>query len=123
MVLSACSSATGPIRAGDGIESLARAFLYAGSRAVVASLWDVEDEAAVRTMEPFYRGVLRDGRAASEALREAKLQLRTRFGAGGAPRGVGTVAPEAGPRPAADAAELLPFDHPYYWAPFIYIGP
>jgi CHAT domain-containing protein len=74
VVLSACQTARGRVLAGEGVEGLARAFLYAGARSVVASLWDVNDEQATRFMESFYR-YLSEGKSKSEALRAAKLDF------------------------------------------------
>jgi CHAT domain-containing protein len=74
VVLSACQTARGRLLAGEGVEGLARAFLYAGARSVVASLWDVNDERATRFMESFYR-YLSEGKSKSEALRAAKLDF------------------------------------------------
>ncbi|HET6202632.1 MAG TPA: CHAT domain-containing tetratricopeptide repeat protein [Planctomycetota bacterium] len=110
VVLSACETARGAERPGEGIESLARAFLYAGSRAVVASLWQVADWAAAQTMEAFYRELDRP-RSPADALREAKLALRRSTGV----RGVLGLA-EAGGGPAIEPG------HPYFWAPFIHVG-
>ena len=54
-VLSGCSSAAGQAVAGEGMLGLSGAFLAAGSRAVVATLWDVDDAAAARFMAALYR--------------------------------------------------------------------
>ena len=110
VVLSACDTARGEVKAGEGVESIARAFMYAGARGVVASLWQVSDWAAAETMEGFYRGALKRGLPPSQALREAKLALRRSKGA----RGVAGLAGGGGAR--ADPG------HPFFWAPFIYMG-
>jgi CHAT domain-containing protein len=69
--LSGCQTAGG-YGTGEGHFGLTRAFLVAGSRSVVSSWWDVEDDAARRFMELFYdglgRGLARDG-AAQQARR------------------------------------------------------
>jgi CHAT domain-containing protein len=70
---------------------LARAFLYAGSKGVVCSLWSVDDRATANLMTAMY-GRLKEGRTATEALREAKLRM---------------------------IREDKP---PFYWAPFILMG-
>ena len=57
VVLSACRTARGRVLAGEGVQSLARAFLHAGARSVVASLWNVNDEGTASLMESFYRGL------------------------------------------------------------------
>ncbi|MFI5118786.1 MAG: CHAT domain-containing protein [Thermoanaerobaculia bacterium] len=82
VVLSACRTARGRILAGEGVQSLARAFLHAGARSVVASLWNVNDEGTASLMESFYRRLAR-GLGKGDALREARLELARR---GAAPR-------------------------------------
>jgi CHAT domain-containing protein/tetratricopeptide (TPR) repeat protein len=103
VVLSACETAAGQVRKGEGVESLAMAFLHAGARGVVASLWQVSDRAAAETMRGFYRALRAGG--ASRALREAKLSLRR-----SASRG---TAKKSGP---------IDMSHPFYWAPFVHVG-
>ncbi|MCP3964210.1 MAG: CHAT domain-containing protein [bacterium] len=77
VVLSACNTALGELNEGDDIVGLTRAFLYAGSPAVVITLWPIEDEASAVLMEAFHRR-LHEGRPASEALQQAQLQVLTR---------------------------------------------
>jgi CHAT domain-containing protein len=74
-VLAACSTASGPTH-GEGVVSLARAFLAAGIPDVVASLWDVDDVATAKTFGGFYVN-LRRGISSAEALRQAQLSLLT----------------------------------------------
>jgi CHAT domain-containing protein len=71
VVLSACRSATGPIT-GDGLLGLTRAFFASGARSVVATLWDLPDEAGRRLLPRFYREWLATGDKA-RALRHAQL--------------------------------------------------
>lgn len=73
--LSACSTAAGEASSSAGPASLARPFLGAGVRAVVASLWDVPDESSARVAESFHEAY-RGGFSAGEALRRAQLGLR-----------------------------------------------
>jgi CHAT domain-containing protein len=114
VVLSACQTARGEARAGEGVESLARAFLYAGARGLVASLWQVDDRAAARTMEGFYRAWLEQGLPPARALRAAKLALRRGELELGPARGVALEGSRA--RTALDAG------HPFLWAPFVHVG-
>jgi CHAT domain-containing protein len=111
VTLSACETAQGVVRAGEGVQSLARAFLYAGARSVVASLWQVEDRAAAETMEAFYRSALRDGASIGSALRKAKLEVRRGFSRRG-------VAGSTSLESESDAETA----HPFYWAPLVHIG-
>ncbi|HEX9731651.1 MAG TPA: CHAT domain-containing protein [Thermoanaerobaculia bacterium] len=74
VVLSACESALGEERRGEGLMGLTRAFQYAGARTVAASLWRVADEATGELMVRFYRH-LRAGKSKDEALRAAQIEL------------------------------------------------
>ncbi|MHC5210466.1 MAG: CHAT domain-containing tetratricopeptide repeat protein [Planctomycetota bacterium] len=115
-VLSACQTAQGHALKGEGVQSVARAFLYAGSRTVVASLWQVSDVETALTMQHFYEGWMTDGKPLPEALRAAKRALRE-----GAP--AGTTALRGGllrAAPRSGSGDLT--GHPYYWAPFVHIG-
>ncbi len=78
VVLSACDTGLGKRSGGDEIASLARAILYAGSPAVVSTLWRVDDAAAIELMASFYRR-LQAGVSAAESLRQAQVELRQRF--------------------------------------------
>ena len=66
VVLSACRSAGGRVT-GDGIATFARAFIYAGTPTLVASLWDVADEPTNRLLPAFYRSWL-GGQSKARAL-------------------------------------------------------
>jgi CHAT domain-containing protein/Tfp pilus assembly protein PilF len=74
VVLSACETGKGRLYAGEGVTGLARAFLYAGSRGVVCSLWAVDDRETAALMTRLYGG-LKDGQRAADALRAAKLAM------------------------------------------------
>ena len=74
VVLSACRSGQGRLRHGEGVSSLARAFLIVGCRGVVCSLWSVADRETADLFVQFYYGLKRD-RTSAEALRDAKLAL------------------------------------------------
>lgn len=74
VVLSACASAAGREVDGEGLNGLARAFLFAGARAVVASRWPVHDRPTALLMLRFHAH-LRRGLALDEALRQAQLDL------------------------------------------------
>jgi CHAT domain-containing protein/Tfp pilus assembly protein PilF len=92
-VLSACQTGLGQGDAEVEARSLADGFLQAGSTAVVASLWSVEDASTAALMERFY-GELKSGSSKGEALRQAEIQLLR------------------DPKTA----------HPFFWAPFGLIG-
>lgn len=74
VTLSACQTALGNIGRGDELIGLARAFFYAGARALLATLWQVEDTAMVELTGKFYRN-LAQGKNAALALREAQIAM------------------------------------------------
>ena len=92
--LSACDSGVGKLQGQEGISNLVEAFLVAGSKSVVASLWSADDTFASALMQQFYRH-LAQGQDTSSALRNAKLDLLAKYG-----------------------NQVSPF----YWAAFIAVG-
>ena len=74
VVLSCCHSGRGDIKA-EGVVGIARAFLGAGARSVLVSLWAIDDEATLEFMKCFYQN-LAEGRSASEALNQAMNFMR-----------------------------------------------
>jgi CHAT domain-containing protein len=72
VVLSACESGLGQLQDGEGVISLARAFTQAGARAMVTTLWSVEDRATAQIMADFYR-YLKEGLSKDAALRQARI--------------------------------------------------
>ncbi|OFW43975.1 MAG: hypothetical protein A3J29_10020 [Acidobacteria bacterium RIFCSPLOWO2_12_FULL_67_14b] len=85
VVLAACRTQLGRVLRGEGLLSLARSFMEAGARAVVATLWDVGDRETRVLMRGFYAGV-RAGLSPDEALRVAQLQMIRTGGAWASPR-------------------------------------
>ena len=79
VVLSACETGLGKEVTGEGLEGLTRAFMYAGARRVVVSLWNVNDKATAALMQRLYVGMLRTNKTPAAALRAAQIEmLRTR---------------------------------------------
>ena len=74
VVLSCCHSGRGPIKA-EGVVGIARAFLGAGARSVIATLWAIDDEATLEFMRHFYEHLVA-GQSASKALHQAMKCLR-----------------------------------------------
>jgi CHAT domain-containing protein/Tfp pilus assembly protein PilF len=77
VVLSACQTALGKDVRGEGLIGLTRAFMYAGTPRVIASLWEVPNRATAELMKRFYRHFLVDGMSPAAALRAAQLELRS----------------------------------------------
>jgi len=75
VVLSACDTALGEEIEGEGLVGIVRGFMYAGSKRVVASLWQVADLATAELMSRFYHEMLAEGRAPADALRRAQLYV------------------------------------------------
>jgi CHAT domain-containing protein len=76
VVLSSCQSAVGKQQPGEGPMSLSRAFLFAGSKAVVASMWEVNDKATAQLMGQFYQHMVKDRLAPASALALAQSEFR-----------------------------------------------
>ncbi len=97
VVLSACETGLGEIVNGEGVYGLQRAFLAAGAKSVLMSLWKVDDNATMYLMQNFYKHWLDDGMSKHNALWQAKLDLRNN-------------------------ASHPEWAKPYYWGPFVLIG-
>jgi CHAT domain-containing protein/tetratricopeptide (TPR) repeat protein len=76
VVLAACDTADGPVRTGEGVISMARAFLSAGAPTVVATLWKIDDRAARTAFVSLHRGI-RDGLSVDEALRRTQAAMQS----------------------------------------------
>lgn len=101
VTLSACETGLGSgyfaeVPAGDDFVGMTRAFLAAGSESVVATLWEVDDQAAGTLMKRFY------GRMRKSADKESTADSLTRA-----------------QRELQSSGDL---SHPYYWAPFVVVG-
>ena len=94
VILSACDTGVGLIEGEEGIAALSRAFLLAGAKAVVSTLWSINDAYSLVVMTHFYDH-LAAHEPAAEALTHAKRDTLREFGAAAAP---------------------------YYWAGFIFQG-
>ncbi|MCU0438580.1 MAG: CHAT domain-containing protein [Raineya sp.] len=95
VTLSACEVGLGKLTKGEGLIGLSRAFLYAGAKNLVVSLWKVSDESTARLMINFYTNHLANKQITyGQAMREAKLSL----------------------------IQDKKYAKPYYWAAFIVLG-
>jgi CHAT domain-containing protein len=79
VVLSACDTAVGPLEGQEGIANLSRAFLLAGARTVVSTLWQVDDSSSLFLMKRFYAH-LSARQSAESALTAAKRDMLRTFG-------------------------------------------
>jgi CHAT domain-containing protein len=79
IVLSACETGVGRLQGEEGVMNLARAFLTAGAKSVVASLWSVEDRSTATIMESFYEH-LAGGLSVRDAFRQAQLDFIKDYG-------------------------------------------
>jgi len=80
VVLSACRTAEGKLVRREGVLGLSAAFLAAGARSVISSLWEVPDGSTAGFMKDLYAGLAREESGAA-ALRAAKIAaIRSRYG-------------------------------------------
>ena len=93
VVLSACETGLGNVVNGEGVYGLRRAFVLAGAESQLMSLWQVDDFGTSTLMQGYYERITA-GTGRSEALREVQQEL------------LNTGA----------------YEHPYYWAGFIFSG-
>ena len=124
VVLSGCETGLGALSNGDELVGLTRAFIYAGTPSVVASLWKVDDASTAHLMSSFYRNLKTMTKV--EALRQAQLDvIRGQLNREPlAMRGVGGIG-KLGETPAVKSLfqnAVVSTSHPYFWAPFVLVG-
>lgn len=97
VILSACNTAGGSGETAETLSGMARAFFYAGARALLVSHWEVESEAAVRLVTRAF----------------AELKSKPEIG--------GAEAFRASMRALVETGTLAQA-HPAQWAPFVVVG-
>ena len=75
IVLSACETGLGKDVKGEGLVGLTRAFMYAGARRVIVSLWNVNDKATASLMQRVYGGMLKTKKTPAASLRAAQIEM------------------------------------------------
>jgi CHAT domain-containing protein/tetratricopeptide (TPR) repeat protein len=121
-VLSACDTGSGDYFEGEGVLGLSRAFMLAGSRAVLATLWPIDSEGTVAIMNGFYKKI-REGQSPTEALRSIQVAFLSKSGSANAAGDERNLVLEGKPGPAtAPRSPDITLNDPYYWAPFVLLG-
>jgi len=78
VVLSACETGLGEVCVGEGVFGLRRAFVLAGTKTLLMSLWKVPDKQTQELMVDFYRRLLA-GEGRAESLRNAQLAMKVKY--------------------------------------------
>ena len=120
LTLSACETGmSGTASNGREVDGLGTTAQLKGAKAVISSLWEVDDASTGELMGDFYRRWVEGGGKVTkvEALRQAQLDLLS-----------GKVKPVAGQSGRGFALDepahetLVGYAHPFYWAPFVLMG-
>lgn len=77
VVLSACDTGAGDVQRGEGVFGMKRAFILAGAKSLIMSLWSVPSAETTELMAEFYR-LMADGKDKADALRLARLEMMRR---------------------------------------------
>ena len=72
VTMSACESGLGQVTRGEGIQGMARAWLFAGAQSVIATMWQVEDDSAAEMMNAVYAEMISSSTSIVDALTAAK---------------------------------------------------
>jgi CHAT domain-containing protein len=94
VVLSACDTSNGQIFGGEGLLSLAWAFLVGGAKEVVGAQWKINDIQSKKMMVDFHKELKKSGNPIYALQQSQKKALQN----------------------------TAPFNHPYYWSGFVAIG-
>jgi len=99
VVLSACNTGVGEVKSGEGVYGIRRAFIQAGAKSLVMSLWKVRDKETKELMVALYRNI-QSGMNRCQALRQAALAemeiVKKRY--------------------------EMNVAHPFFWGGFVFLG-
>ena len=98
VVLSACDTGLGEVKAGEGVYGLRRAFTQAGTRGLVMSMWSVPDRETRELMVEFYRNIQSGKMNRCQSLRRAAR------------------------REMKGVKERYGHANPLYWGAFVFLG-
>ncbi|MBW4496187.1 MAG: tetratricopeptide repeat protein [Oscillatoria princeps RMCB-10] len=122
-VLSACNTAIGDVKIGEGVFGLRRAFAIAGAKTLVMSLWPVPDRATALLMQRFFDNLQR-GLGRADALHDAQNYLRTitvgelrQF-----PLGMEVLDELLAENSPSCQEDDTPLSHPFYWGAWVCQG-
>lgn len=76
VVLSACETGLGDFSTSKRVKSLQRAFMIAGAKSIIMSLWEVDDKSTQILMTLFYKNWIKNKMSKVEALKFAKIELK-----------------------------------------------
>nr|WP_275993716.1 CHAT domain-containing tetratricopeptide repeat protein [Argonema antarcticum] len=122
-VLSACNTAIGDLKTGEGVFGLRRAFAVAGTKTLVMSLWPVPDKATALLMERFFDNLER-GFGRSNALLESQNYIRniTVRELRQSELGREVLEELLSPNNVSCQEEERPLEHPFYWGAWVCQG-
>jgi len=92
VVLSACETGLGDVNEAEGVSGLNKAFMQAGAKGTIMTLWSVADEQSAELISSFYTNVKQTNNNYSKSLKDAKLDM------------------------------IKQNYHPYFWSAFIFSG-
>ena len=120
VTLSACETGSGDLSEGDELIGLSRAFIYAGTSAVIVSLWKVDDISTSMLMTKMHQ-LIDAGMSLSAALSQAQRDMiNSNFNPKGS-RGMQSIEWHSNMNDVVNSKESK-FASPYFWAPFVIIG-